>query len=298
MAESRPDTFLRWTYHPLLLAARTAISTYLNAPLGTCVFTQNATMSVNVVLRNLVFAPGDVIVYFDTIYGACEKTLAYIMETTPVEAVKVEYLYPIADEELVGLFKEKVKEMKGKGKNVRLAVFDTVVSLPGVRMPFERLTEVCREEGVMSCIDGAHGVGHIPLDMKALDPDFFVSNCHKYVLSPFIVSTYFLLLPPVPVLFSEVSCLYVLATTPDPIYLPPISSPPLTSPKMALHPPRLLRPLRPRAKPTPNPLLPPHLPRLRPQRQNGGKTPHQQPPPALRFLPLRRTVRFCRHAGH
>jgi selenocysteine lyase/cysteine desulfurase len=130
----------------------------------------------------LVFNPGDKIVYFDTIYGACERTVSYITETTPAEAVKVKYTYPVSDKWLVSEFKRVVGDEQKKGNNVRIAIFDTVVSLPGVRMPFEALTEACKELGVMSCIDGAHGVGHIELDLHSLDPDFFVSNCHKFVV--------------------------------------------------------------------------------------------------------------------
>jgi selenocysteine lyase/cysteine desulfurase len=146
----------------------------------TCVFLQNATTGINTVLRNLVFNPGDVIVYFDTIYGACERTVSYITETTPAEAVKVKYIYPVSDKWLVDEFKRVVKAEQNKGLKVRIAIFDTVVSLPGLRMPFEALTAACRELGVMSCVDGAHGVGHVELDLAKLDPDFFVSNCHKY----------------------------------------------------------------------------------------------------------------------
>ena len=100
---------------------------------------------------------------------------------TPVKAVKVEYDYPIGDNELMERFQAKIREVKGQEKGVKLGIFDTIVNLPGVRMLSEKLTEVCREEKVLSCIDVVHGVGHIPIDLGKVDADFFVSNCHKYV---------------------------------------------------------------------------------------------------------------------
>lgn len=159
--------------------SRAAIANLLNVPTDTCVFVPNATTGVNTVLRNLVYVPGDVIVYFDTIYGACERSVTYITETTPAEAVKVRFTYPVSDVWLLEEFRRVVKEQQSNGMNVRLAIFDTIVSLPGLRMPFEKLAVACRELGVMSCIDGAHGAGHIELDLAKIDPDFFVSNCHK-----------------------------------------------------------------------------------------------------------------------
>lgn len=150
-------------------------------------------MGVNTILRSLRFEPGDKIVYFNFIYGACGKTIEYIEETTSAKGVRIDINLPCEAKEIVRVFREtilaagpgllnedgQVEEKKPGQARVKIAVFDTIVSLPGVRLPFEELVKVCKDLGVMSLIDGAHGIGHIPLDMTALDPDFFVSNCHK-----------------------------------------------------------------------------------------------------------------------
>lgn len=150
----------------------------------TCVLVSNATIAFNTVMRNLVFEPGDVIIIFATIYGACEKTVTYITETTPAEVQKINFTYPVSDDDLCHNFETSVEDLKSKGKTPKIAVFDTIVSLPGVRMPFEHLTQLCKQHKILSCIDGAHGAGHIPLNLSELDPDFFTSNAHKWLYVP------------------------------------------------------------------------------------------------------------------
>jgi hercynylcysteine S-oxide lyase len=141
---------------------------------------------MNTVLRNLVYKPGDVIIYFSTIYGACEKTAEYIAETTPAECHRISgFTYPeVTDDDICQKFEEAIQTIKSKGQTPKLAIFDAISSLPGVRVPFERLTSLCCRHNVLSVIDGAHGIGHIPLDLSSLDPDFFFSNCHKWLHTP------------------------------------------------------------------------------------------------------------------
>jgi selenocysteine lyase/cysteine desulfurase len=168
----------------MLDESREAVAKILNAPVEGVVFVPNASTGINTVLRNIVFRPGDVIIYFATVYGANGKTVTYITETTPATSGMIEYTYPLSDSELCAKFEDAVKEIKASGKKPRVAIYDTIVSQPGVRMPFERLTELCRQYGILSFIDAAHGVGAIPTDLTLLDPDFYVSNCHKWLLSP------------------------------------------------------------------------------------------------------------------
>lgn len=140
---------------------------------------QNATTGVGTVLRALQFERGDKIVFFDFIYGACRSAVQYAEETTHVVGVEIPVVFPLGDDEIVGRLRDAIRREQSEGACVRVAIFDTIVSMPGLRLPFERMVAVCRELGVLSLVDGAHGIGHIQLDLGALDADFFVSNCHK-----------------------------------------------------------------------------------------------------------------------
>lgn len=176
-AEYEPDKFIRFTFPKKMHEIRRQVASFLNADVDNTVFVPNATTGLNTALRNLRFQPGDIIVYFRGLYGAIGKTVNYLMETTPVQGVEIEYdAAKDSDAEVLSRFRGTLKKY---GDGVKVAIFDTVMSMPGVKMPFEQLTQICREHGVFSLIDGAHGIGFIDLNLKELDPDFFVSNCHK-----------------------------------------------------------------------------------------------------------------------
>jgi selenocysteine lyase/cysteine desulfurase len=166
----------------LIDESREAVAPLLGVPVDEVVFVPNATTGVNTVLRNLKFNEGDFVLHFSTIYGACEKTLASISELTPLRCESILLEYPIEDAEILRRFGEAVTRLRKEGANIRLAMFDTVLTFPGARMPWEDLVAACKDVGILSLIDGAHGIGMIDLThLGKVGPDFFVSNCHKYV---------------------------------------------------------------------------------------------------------------------
>jgi selenocysteine lyase/cysteine desulfurase len=157
-------------------------------PTDTCVFVANATVGVNTVLRNLTWNPDgrDEILYFDTIYAGCLKTIDYVIEDRNelVSGRSITLSYPCEDDAIVAAFHAAVDASLQQGKRPRVCLFDVVSSLPGIRFPFEALTAACREKGLLSLIDGAQGVGMVDIDLGTADPDFFVSNCHKWLHVP------------------------------------------------------------------------------------------------------------------
>lgn len=184
-AEARPDDFVRYQYRTHLLdEARYLVADYLEVPRETCVLVQNATIAYDTIMHNLVFQPGDTILCFDTGYPSFLYTAQYLSETTPAEVSTVQYTLPVSDQHICREFEATIEKLKREGKTAKIAVFDTINTLPGVRVPFERLTKICRANNILSFIDGAHGIGQFKFDLTALDPDFFTSNCHKWLHVP------------------------------------------------------------------------------------------------------------------
>ncbi|KAH0499671.1 hypothetical protein TgHK011_006848 [Trichoderma gracile] len=181
--QAEPDNFVRYTYPTKLDEIRALLAEYLHAAdKDEIVLLPNATTALNTVLRNLKYEPGDMIAYVQGAYGAIEKTVDYLVETTPVESICVPFDPTMdSDDALVESFRCVLQEHRGR---VRVAIFDTVMSMPGLRMPFERLAQICRESGVLSAIDGAHGIGLIDLDLDRLGADFLTTNCHKWLFVP------------------------------------------------------------------------------------------------------------------
>lgn len=187
-AEATPDPFIRYEYPRLLDLSRAAVARLLRVPTDTVVFVSNATVGVNTVLRAIPWHPDgrDEILYFDTIYSGCARTIDYVVEDRQglVSSRCIALSYPCEDDAILSAFHAAVDASLASGKRPRLCLFDVVSSLPAVRFPFEAVTAACREKDILSLVDGAQGVGMVDIDLGTVDPDFFVSNCHKWLHVP------------------------------------------------------------------------------------------------------------------
>lgn len=142
-------------------------------------FVPNATTGVNTVLRSYPLVKGDVIVISSTLYKAVINTVNFLENHIGIKLIVVPLDYPMSDDEVVEKFR-KVFE----AENPKLALFDTVSLGPGVLVPFQRLVRLCKKFRILSLVDGAHGIGLVPLNLNELEPDFFTTNLHKWYGMP------------------------------------------------------------------------------------------------------------------
>ncbi|KAH9930085.1 PLP-dependent transferase [Fomitopsis serialis] len=184
-------------------ARRKRVADVVNAELDEIVLVPNATHGINTVLRNFEWKEGDVIIEATTTYNAVSRTIRSLSDRsapprpTPVKTVLT---FPMTRAQILDDFRVKIKEVKGADPNVDysdtppdatgaqnrkgnkiVAVIDSIISNPGMALPWKELAQICKEEGVWSVIDGAHSIGQeLDINLSAAKPDFFISNCHKW----------------------------------------------------------------------------------------------------------------------
>ncbi|KAF8886308.1 pyridoxal phosphate-dependent transferase [Infundibulicybe gibba] len=183
VAESNPDLFNRLTFQPLLVDVRRRIAELIGAKTDECVLVQNTSLGLNVILRNIEWEKEDTIVIFNTTYGSISRTAQNLGDIPPYPAIsQFTLLFPTTRGEIIDQFRDHLRSLPKTGK--RVAIIDAIVSNPGMRLPWEELTEICRQEGVWSVLDAAHSIGQeLNINLSKSRPDFWVSNCHKWLFA-------------------------------------------------------------------------------------------------------------------
>ena len=177
--EHQPVKFLGREIQGLLTEARTSLGIYLNADKDDLIFVPNATTGVNIVARSLNLKEGDEVLASDHEYGACNNTWTYLSQRQGFTYKHVAVPLPVkSNEEMHTLL------WQGITPKTKVIFLSHITSPTAVTFPVAEICKRAREAGILTVIDGAHAPGQVPLDMQAIDADFYTGNCHKWMCSP------------------------------------------------------------------------------------------------------------------
>jgi isopenicillin-N epimerase len=134
---------------------------------------------VNIIGKSLQLKPGDEVLATNLEYGACDKAWHYYCHQRGARYVRQPIRLPVAStEDFIAQF------TKGITAQTKLIFISHITSSTGLRLPIEAICAIAREKGIMVFVDGAHGPGQVPVDLKGLDVDIYTGACHKWMMAP------------------------------------------------------------------------------------------------------------------
>ncbi len=179
-AEQNPMEFFVYRLGGELAAARRALASFVGADADNLVLLENSTAAMNVVAASAPLGEGDEVLLTDHEYGAVRRTWEAACQrsgaTLRVQALPTPFHSP---EEVVDTL------MAGVTPRTRLLVFSHVTSPTAIIFPAKEIRRHARQRGLAVCIDGPHAVAMLPLELGALDCDYYVGSCHKWLSAPF-----------------------------------------------------------------------------------------------------------------
>ncbi len=177
--ESEPVRFLVRELEPLLDAVRSELARFVGAAPDDLAFVTNATSGVNAVLRSLRFSSNDQLLVSNHEYNACRNTLDFVAERSGARVKVVDIPFPVhSADDIV----ERV--VSAADDATRLLLIDHITSQTALIKPVQRIVEAMNARGIDTLIDGAHGPGQVPLDLRTIGPTYYTANLHKWVCGP------------------------------------------------------------------------------------------------------------------
>lgn len=175
--ERQPVEFLGRRFTGLMAEARKILGDYLGTQADNLIFTQNVTISLNIVARSLKLGSGDEVLTSDHEYGAMDRTWKFLSKELGF-TYKQQPVSLASHDDFVRSF------WQGVTPRTKVVFLSHITSPTALIFPVERVIKLARDAGILTVIDGAHVAGQIPLHLDSLGADFYGGNLHKWLSAP------------------------------------------------------------------------------------------------------------------
>jgi len=177
--ENQPVEFLGRRITELMADSRAALGGYLGTHGNNLIYTQNVTISLNIVARSLGLGSNDEVLATDHEYGAMDRTWRFLSKEHGFKYINRHIKLPlITEDDFVDEF------WQGVTPNTRVIFLSHITSPTAIIFPVKEIVRRARKAGILTVIDGAHVAGQLPLQLDSLGADFYGGNLHKWLCAP------------------------------------------------------------------------------------------------------------------
>ncbi|UTW62764.1 aminotransferase class V-fold PLP-dependent enzyme [bacterium SCSIO 12741] len=169
--EELGDTGRKYTKSP-----HQTLADFFGVPQFSVAVTRNTTEGINIVARSLDLKPGDEVILtrHEHIGGSAAWVALHKEIGIQVKLVELDLSGKENFDRITQAVTDKTKVIS----------FSHITCTTGLRLPAKEIAQFCRERGIYSCVDGAQSAGMIRVNLSEMNPDFYVSSGHKWLMGP------------------------------------------------------------------------------------------------------------------
>lgn len=177
--EADPVYFIQKKLPVYLKAAKEPLAAFIGCNTSDFFFTPNPTQAINTIMHSLQLQPGDEILATNHEYGAMDRTWNFYCKKSGAKYIRQNISLPITS-------KEQILEefWKGYSSKTKVVFINQISSSTALIFPVKEICDKAQELGLITIVDGAHVPGHIPLNLRELNPDYYTGTLHKWMLAP------------------------------------------------------------------------------------------------------------------
>lgn len=160
-------------------ATANRLSKLVNCESDELVITRNTTESLDLIISGFPWKKNDEAIFASQDYGSMQEMFKL---TAKRKGIKNKIIsipnHPKNDEEIVSLYEKQIT------KKTKLIMVSHMVNITGQILPVKKICEMAHSYNIDVLVDGAHCVGHIDVNIKDLDCDYYGSSLHKWLSAP------------------------------------------------------------------------------------------------------------------
>lgn len=176
LAEGRVGSAAAERGDSLTALVRTRFSDLVGASSDAVALTHSTGEGMNIALWSLEWESGDEVLTTNIEHSAASIPLAILARRRGIVIREVDL--GLGDADAVAALAESI------GPRSRMVVVSHVSYSTGARLPAAEIGEMARENGLRYVVDGAQAVGAIPVDVRALNADFYSIPGQKWLCGP------------------------------------------------------------------------------------------------------------------
>jgi isopenicillin-N epimerase len=140
--------------------------------------TRNATESLHIAQCGVELRPGDEVVTTDQDYTRMLWAWDQRARRDAIVVRRVQFPVPSEPADLVERFERAITP------RTRVFHFCHVTNGTGQLFPVRELSRLARSRGIVTIVDGAQAVAHVPVNLRELECDFYGTSLHKWLMAP------------------------------------------------------------------------------------------------------------------